>query len=508
VRLRLLLPIVLALVIWEGAARWGDFDPTTLPAPSRVARAFIGLVETGELWRDMRTSIGRLSLGLALGVSLGMAVGLVTGAFRGGSTAIEPFLQVLRPLPPVAILPLIISWMGIGDGAKVFAITFGTFFPVWLNTHQGVRLIPTHLVWSATTMGLSRSELLRDVLLPAAMPFTLVGIRLAIAMAIVMVFVAELAGASSGIGYQISISQQAYRTDRMMAALTVLGALGAGGDALFVWGARRLLPWLESKTRERSVPFQLAFDRKGGKDSPRLHVHGVTVRYGSHTALHDVSFETKPGEFVAIVGRSGSGKTTLLNAIAGFVPTEGQVCRPDRLGVVFQDHATFPWLTASGNIAFALKHLRGPTEVGDVREAAHQYLKHAGLSGLEKRYPAQMSGGQVQRVGIARAFAPGPDLLLMDEPFGALDRHTRDHMQNWLLRIWSTQSTTVVFVTHDIEEAVFLADRVLVLGEGRLQASFDVPFERSRADEIKFSDEFVALRREITALIRRSNHAL
>jgi NitT/TauT family transport system ATP-binding protein len=399
--------------------------------------------------------------------------------------------------------------MGIGNGAKVFSIVFGTFFPVWLNTHHGVRLVPTGLLWSAATMRRRKTDLLWGVLLPAALPFTLVGVRLAISMAFVMVFVSELAGASSGIGYQIAISQQAYRTDRMMAALVVLGALGASADVVFNWASRRWLPWLLSGPRKTKAAFELLSEPQN-----RTALHGVTVqnlsvKYGNHVVLQDVSFEVRPGEFVAIVGRSGSGKTTLLNVIAGFTQAEGGVSRPTRLGVVFQDHATFPWLTASGNIAFGLRPSgeSGSSDV-ELRKIVSHHIDRAGLVGLEDRYPSQMSGGQIQRVGIARALAPQPDLLLMDEPYGALDRYTRDQMQSWLLSIWSEHRPTVIFVTHDIEEAVFLADRVLVLMDGSLEASFEVPFTRPRSDDIKFSQTFVDLRRQITSLIRQSNHTI
>lgn len=228
-----------------------------------------------------------------------------------------------------------------------------------------------------------------------------------------------------------------------------------------------------------------------------LSVRNVSVCYSDFAALKDINFEASEGEFVAIVGKSGSGKTTFLHALAGFVQYSGEISVPKKIGMVFQHYAVFPWLTVSENIAFGLEH---KTQ----EERAHivdEHLKLAELGDKKDKYPAELSGGQIQRVALARSLAHNPDVLLMDEPSGALDAHTRDNMQQWLLDVWTKHRKTIVFVTHNIEEAIFLADRVLVLSNHTFTKEFLVPFPRPRRQDLKYAHEFTRLRREISGTI-------
>jgi ABC-type nitrate/sulfonate/bicarbonate transport system ATPase subunit len=195
----------------------------------------------------------------------------------------------------------------------------------------------------------------------------------------------------------------------------------------------------------------------------------VFERDGKSTrVLNDISLEVGDGEFVCLLGPSGCGKTTLLNAMAGFLsPTSGQikvggevVRKPDpRRIFVFQERGVFPWLTVEGNIGFGLSKLQR----AEREERIAHYVKMVGLEGFEKTYPQELSGGMKQRLEVARALAVNPDMLLLDEPFGALDSITRLIMRGELLRIWEAERKTIVFVTHDIDEAVQLADRVVVM---------------------------------------------
>lgn len=207
------------------------------------------------------------------------------------------------------------------------------------------------------------------------------------------------------------------------------------------------------------------------------------------TAIGDVSFQVEQGEFVSILGPSGCGKTTVLNIIAGFIePTAGSVSLngkqiegpgPDR-GVVFQSFALFPWKTVLGNITFGLK-VRGVPR--DQRASiASEYLGLVGLAGLERRYPHELSGGMQQRLGVARVLANQPDLMLMDEPFASVDAQTRMKLQEDLTRIWEERRPTIFFVTHDVEEAVFLSDRVIVLSNGpsRVREIVEIDIPRPR----------------------------
>lgn len=229
--------------MWEALSRSGAVSVALFPPPSAVIHAGVGWWREGELVRDLLVSLWRVVAGYALGATLGLVVGLVTGRLRLIYVILRPILQGLRPLPPVAIVPLIIVWMGIGDGAKVFSIAFAVFFPVWLATHLGAQAVPAAYTWSARILGASRLRIFFEVVLPSAMSVAASGLRTAVSVAFVMVFVSELAGASKGIGYQIAISHLAYRIDRMMAALAVLALLGVLADAGIERGLLVLMPW-------------------------------------------------------------------------------------------------------------------------------------------------------------------------------------------------------------------------------------------------------------------------
>lgn len=253
----------------------------------------------------------------------------------------------------------------------------------------------------------------------------------------------------------------------------------------------------------------------------RITVEHAGIELGGGTgrfeALHDISLRIEPGEFVCLLGPSGCGKSTLLGALAGHLAAasgqlqlDGASIRgpdPDR-GLVFQYHTLFPWKTVLENVAFGLK-MKG---VGrrDRNQRAHHMLERVGLAGCESRYPAELSGGMQQRVEIARALINSPRVLLMDEPFGALDALTRTRMQELLLEPWSTMRTTVLFVTHDIDEALFLADRIAILSRspGRIVEELAVPGTRPRRAEQLTEPAFLELKRRCLALLRHDIPAM
>lgn len=227
--------------------------------------------------------------------------------------------------------------------------------------------------------------------------------------------------------------------------------------------------------------------------------------------LDDVSLSLAQNEFVSVVGTSGCGKSTLLNIIAGLIdPVAGDVLvdggpvtGPGRdRGVVFQTYTLFPWMPVRKNVEFALKK-SGFTKKEKQALVAH-YIETVGLKGFENAYPNQLSGGMRQRVAIARALVYNPAVLLMDEPFGALDAQTRGMMQELLLRVWEEHRITVMFITHDVDEAIFMSDRVLVMTArpGKIKQEFAVDLSRPRRYEIMTSPEFVALKHAIVETIR------
>ncbi|MDQ2078045.1 ABC transporter ATP-binding protein [Marinimicrobium sp. ABcell2] len=258
--------------------------------------------------------------------------------------------------------------------------------------------------------------------------------------------------------------------------------------------------------------------RLGEKQSTskgQISIDNVSISFGSgltkKLAITETTLNITPGEFVCILGPSGCGKSTLLNAVAGYVsPSSGKILvdgkpvkgpSPER-GMVFQQYSLFPWKTVHDNIAF------GPRIAGysstECKSIANTLLSMIGLSNSAKCLPGELSGGMQQRVGIARALANYPSVLLMDEPFGALDAQTRLMMQESLLNIWSEFGTTVLFITHDVDEAIFLADRVLVMSAspGSIISDFRVGLERPRNPEISTSEEFIELKKQCLSQIR------
>ena len=244
---------------------------------------------------------------------------------------------------------------------------------------------------------------------------------------------------------------------------------------------------------------------------PVLRVERVGMTFTAGTrevvALQDIDLEVAPGELVCLLGPSGCGKSTLLNAIAGFTPpTSGTLLvsgrpitgpGPDR-AMVFQEYALFPWMTVEANVAFGLELQGVPARA--IGERVGGLLRQLGLSEFRDRFPKELSGGMRQRVAIARVLAIDPPILLMDEPFGALDALTRRNLQDELIRIWSDLLKTILFVTHGIEEAIYLADRVVVMTyrPGRVKRVLAVRLPRPRDTA---SPEFNALKREVSALV-------
>jgi NitT/TauT family transport system ATP-binding protein len=240
-----------------------------------------------------------------------------------------------------------------------------------------------------------------------------------------------------------------------------------------------------------------------------ISIRSVTKTFGALTALDDVSLDVADGTFLSLVGPSGSGKSTLLDLLGGLTtPTSGEVLidgEPVRgpgldRGVVFQQYALFPWRTARANVEFGLEG--GPLGKRQRAERAREYLALVGLSGFEDRYPHELSGGMKQRVAIARSLAYDPAVLLMDEPFAALDAQTREQLQDELLRIWRRTGKTIVFITHGIDEAVYLGQRVAVLTSrpGRLKAVVDIDLG-DRAGDVRSDPAFGRQRHRLWELL-------
>lgn len=252
--------------------------------------------------------------------------------------------------------------------------------------------------------------------------------------------------------------------------------------------------------------------------SADIVIEDVALRYGKGSsavlALDGISFDVKRNEFCVIVGPSGCGKSSLLYLIAGLeartsgsIKVNGKTVSepgPDR-GMVFQAYTLFPWLTVAKNVEYGPKRKGFPA--AERKEIVEHYLNEVGLSKFADHYPSQLSGGMKQRVAIARALANDPEVLLMDEPFGALDSQTRHSMQKLLLRVWDHTKKTVLFVTHDIDEAILLADRVLVMSgrPGQIKKEIKVDIPRPRNMDLVMEHDFIMLKREILELLKNDD---
>lgn len=248
---------------------------------------------------------------------------------------------------------------------------------------------------------------------------------------------------------------------------------------------------------------------------PKLEVRGLSKSFatqdGSMTVLEDINLQLFAREFICLVGSSGCGKSTLLNIVAGLAnPSSGSVLVDGRAvtgpgsdrGMVFQHYTLYPWLTVSQNIAFGLQLRKMPK--AEQRERIDYYLNVVGLTQFAKSYPKQLSGGMKQRVAIARALANEPAVLLMDEPFGALDAQTKEQMQQFLLELWEQTHVTVLMITHDVEEAIFLSQRVYVMSArpGRMKLEVLVGLPEHRNLDMKLSPEFVEVKRQVLHSLR------
>ena len=247
----------------------------------------------------------------------------------------------------------------------------------------------------------------------------------------------------------------------------------------------------------------------------KLAVERLTKRYWRDSrellALSAVSLSVEDGEFMAIVGPSGCGKTTMLNIIAGLLPYEqglvaidGQRVQGPGIdrAVVFQHASLLPWRTIAGNVRYGME-LQKRFDKSAIEQRCEDFIRLVGLSGFERHYPSELSGGMQQRVNLARALAADPKVLLMDEPFAALDAQTREFMQSELLKIWSQARKTVLFITHQINEAIYLADRVVVMGArpGTVKDVFRIPFGRPRTLSLKRDARFLEIEDSIWQLV-------
>ena len=499
IRWRLLpwaLPALLVLFWWL-AAEAAIFPPILLPAPQTVFSRALDLISSGELFRHAGTSLARVAAGFLISAALALGSAFLFYRHAASERAASIIFESLRIIPPLSLVPLLILWLGIDEAPKLAIVVLASFFPIHLSALDALKATGGRFAALSSVLGLSEREHFRHILLPGAAPGIFTGLRLGFGYAWRALVGAELIAAASGLGYLIEDASMLARTDVVMVGILTIAVLGVVCDALF----RRLLEGCLPQKRA-AAPADAASDRRAVTKAtgappalplPAVDIKSLRAGYADASGevrrmpLADVTLRLERGAVTALLGRSGCGKTTLLKVIAGLLPAASGRVRfeyPEGapadakpvLGVVFQTPMLLPWKTVRENVELALL----PLAPEERRAKAESALALAGLLDRAQDWPQNLSGGQQQRVGFARALARSPQLLLMDEPFGALDALTRSELQLECVRIFAETKMTVLMITHDVREAVAMADRIALMARGVIESVVDVPATKPR----------------------------
>jgi ABC-type nitrate/sulfonate/bicarbonate transport system permease component len=238
-----ILPIPAIILLWEIIARGDYLNRALFPGPFDVASAFWKMCLSGELFIDIAATLLRVVSGFILGTFLGILIGILTARIKILNILLGQIIQILRPIPPIALVPLAVVWLGLGEFSKITIITWGVFFPVWVNTYVGVSGMDRTLIWASLSLGANQRRVLFNVILPASFRYVIAGMRVAVAIAFICVVVAEMLGAYAGLGFRINTSYLVFRVDRMMVGLITLGLLGAFADWAFTRLVSKFMPW-------------------------------------------------------------------------------------------------------------------------------------------------------------------------------------------------------------------------------------------------------------------------
>lgn len=515
------LSLVAALGIWQALTSydvtlWLRFEQ--FPTVTDVARAFGDRLGGDAYWQDLTDSLTRIVTGFALAAVLGITAGTAIARSRLVSDLLGPVLEVVRPVPAIALVPVAILLFPSNEQGIVFITCTAAFFPVMVSTRHAVRALTPVWEEAVLTMGGGRWRILGSVVLPGALPGILGGLSVGIGVSWICVISAEMISGEYGVGYRTWQDYTVVDYPGVFVGMVTIGLLGWITSTAVELLGRRLTRWLPRTEGSRPPPpygtgrgrnprwrHRYPWRRSGcthdHDHSPgvRLTLRGAVLGRAGAPVLDGVDLDVVPGEILAVVGPSGCGKSTLLRTLAGLLPALGGEVAQDgeaitapraERALVFQDDALLPWRTVRANVELPLA-IRGVPR-GARRARAESWLARVGLDGHGTKLPHRISGGQRQRVQLARALAAEPRAVLMDEPFGALDAQTRAGMQQLLVDVLRGTGATVVFVTHDVDEALFLGDRVALLPTGRV---LDVPRPRERAAHT--DPATVALRREV-----------
>ena len=459
--------------LWEAMVRLGRLDATLAPAPTTILEALIRLGRQTRGGDEPGGDGGEVIAAFLVAVPVGLFIGFTLAEVPFLGALLRPLVNFLFGVPKSIFLPIFILVFGVSIPQKIAFGVFTTVFVMIMGGIAAVQSVPRELVTVSRVYGAGRLQIVREIYVPAMAPILLESIS---ARHGVQHHRRASSVRSTAPGTASAIaSPRGARTSRCRSSTppspSVAAAAVAVNEGLRLLESAALLVAAEDVTRAQ------------------VAIRGVSQRFGvdgaSVTALDGIDLDVPDSQFVSVVGPSGCGKSTLLSLVAGLrQPSSGSVLcdgelitapMPRKVGMIFQEANLLPWLSAIDNVAFpsSCAACRRPERL----EAAARMLELTGLAGFESRLPHQLSGGMKQRVAIARGLVQNPAVLLMDEPFASLDEQTRMVLGDELLRIWSETRKTVLFVTHSLHEAVYLADRVIVLSARPGRIVDDVPVE-------------------------------
>ncbi|MDO5531110.1 ATP-binding cassette domain-containing protein [Sutterella sp.] len=499
-----LLPAVLPLVLlalWWAVTHFGNVPALLLPSPEQVGRRFVQLLVSGELLQHAGTSMLRVFTGFLISSSVALVLAFVVSRNDVVERSLSLVLEALRVIPPLSLVPLLILWLGIDEAPKLAIVVLASFFPVYLSALSATRSVSGAYRDLARVLGLSEREMVKHILLPGAAPGILTGLRLGFGYAWRALVGSELIAAAAGLGYLIEDASALARTDVVIVGILTIAVLGILCDAFFQRIARRFTPGAQRKAGRSARAVSERADAHSAETEsgapagagaepgklPGIEIKDLTVTYPglAKPPIDGLSLSVAAGCITAILGRSGCGKTTLLKTVAGLLEARsgsirftGEAGKSPRLSMVFQEPTLLPWKTVRENVALALVGKMGEQALTHAKVA--EAIRLVGLEGLAERYPDELSGGQQQRAGFARALAADPEVLLMDEPFGALDALTRQELQDESIRVFSQRQMTVLMITHDVREAVRMADAAVILDPQGGCERFEVDLPRPR----------------------------
>jgi NitT/TauT family transport system ATP-binding protein len=522
--------IIILLLLWELSVR--QSSNTIIPSPSKCFIALYELVAEGVLLPDLFASLGRVSIGFTIALIVGLFMGFLLGLIPSIKQAVMGIIELLRPIPPIAWIPIAVSLLGIGNASAWFVIFIGAFFPILTNTLLGIRNIDKIHLEASKVLGASRFRSFKGIVWPSTLPSIFAGMRVGLGFAWMCVVAAEMFASRSGLGYEIQLNRQLFRLDRVVAGMIAIAVVGFLMSRFMTYLEYVFVPWrrgyiakdfFESVSNMGTQLPALRNDPKNNRKNYKKQVKniekidtglldwkpctGISIMVknlifsypSSEPILKGINLEVKPGEIFCVLGLSGCGKSTLLRLLSGLeknysgsIIIEGKEFKGyrDDVTMVFQDFSLFPWRNVKRNVQFAVEQ-----RVKDKKRWEKEALQMLSLVGLQNKaldYPHFLSGGQMQRVAFARALACKPRLMLLDEPFSSLDSHTRETLQEEMAEIFKRSGVTVVMVTHDIAEAIYMADRIAVMtpNGGHFTNEFIIKASRPRDRKFRDSVEF------------------